>query len=197
MYCELSIFSDLIFYFMFYFFSIAFISIVTCDLKMILVFTGNGKGKTSASVGVIIRALGYNKKILFSQFLKAQKSGERDILEKLNVDVVTSGTKAFLNKDNFDENKRLAKDMMKKIEQMNQENHYDLIVLDELNIAVKSGLISVQEAVDFIKSFDCDVIVTGRYASEKILDIADLVTEMKEIKHPFQKGIPAKEGIDY
>ncbi len=167
---------------------------------MILLYTGNGKGKTSASIGAIVRSLAYNRKVLFAQFLKLESS-ESKVLKKLGVDYVFFGKDKWVTKQNKDEFLDLVLDGIEKIKKMHETNHYDLIVLDELNIVIHMDLLKPNDAIKFVKELinihECDIIITGRYAKQELIDFADLVTEMKEIKHPFSKGIMAKEGIDY
>ncbi len=167
---------------------------------MILLYTGNGKGKTSASIGAIIRSLAYNRKVLFAQFLKLESSESR-VLKNLGVDYVFFGKDKWITKQNKNEFLDLVLDGIKTVKEMHQKNQYDLIVLDELNIVIYMELLKSEDAIAFIKELleikECDVIITGRYATKELIAFADLVTEMKEIKHPFEKGIIAKEGIDY
>ncbi|MEM2116064.1 MAG: cob(I)yrinic acid a,c-diamide adenosyltransferase [Candidatus Woesearchaeota archaeon] len=168
---------------------------------MIIIFTGNGKGKTSAAIGTMIRSLGYHRKVLFVQFFKNQMSGEIPVLEKLGIDVLRAGTSEFVNQTNFDENKNLMMELMITTSKYHSEKKYDLIVLDEFTFLIYFKMISGEEALNFINELikinDCDIVITGRYADKILVDSADLVSEINEVKHPFKKGVPAKEGIDY
>ncbi|MEM1988937.1 MAG: cob(I)yrinic acid a,c-diamide adenosyltransferase [Candidatus Woesearchaeota archaeon] len=168
---------------------------------MILIYTGNGKGKTSAAIGTAIRSLGYNRKILFVQFFKAQFSGEINVLKDLNVDLLRDGTLEFVNKKNLEENKVKARRLLEIVQNKHNEKEYDLIVLDEFTYLINFEILNSSDAISFLRKLisvkDCDIIITGRNAHDELIEIADLVTEMKEIKHPFKKGVPAKEGIDF
>lgn len=168
---------------------------------MILIFTGNGKGKTSAAIGTTIRSLGYGKKILFVQFFKAQFSGELNVLKDLNIDLFRDGTLEFVNKKNLDENKVKARRLLELVEHKHEEKEYNLIVLDEFTYLINFEILDSSDAISFLKKLlsinDCDIIITGRNATKELIEFADLVTEMNEIKHPFKKGVPAKEGIDF
>ncbi|WP_028949806.1 cob(I)yrinic acid a,c-diamide adenosyltransferase [Sulfurihydrogenibium subterraneum] len=181
---------------------------------MIYVFTGNGKGKTTAAIGTAIRALGNGEKVLFIQFMKDETiTSETKILKKLeNFTLKSVGRKGFyLPKEMLLKNPDLVKYGVKPIEEIDKQLAYeglkfvkeniennDLIVLDEVCIAIYFGLLKVEDVIDLLKSHsDKDFILTGRNCPQELLDMADLVTEMKEVKHPYQKGIKAKKGLDY
>ena len=170
-------------------------------MGMIHIYTGNGKGKTSAAVGMVMRAYGYGKSIAFLQFMKGQDTGEIRALRTLKGVIVEQfGSPAFVNLDNpSSEDISFAQRGVERVMSFIKKDCPDLLVLDEFNVAVASGLIDQDSAIDIVESFPEDklLILTGRYAPQYLIHLADLVTEMKEIKHPFQKGIPAKEGIDY
>ncbi len=182
-----------------------------CLRTMIYVFTGNGKGKTTASIGTGIRAVGAGLKVLMVKFMKEKGvSSEDKILEKLeNFDLYTFGRKGFyLPKEKLEKNPELKKhfkpfediDYKKAEEGINfsfkKSKDYDLIILDEICVALDLGLLKLEYILERINP-EKDYILTGRNCHEKIIQIADLVTEMKEIKHPFEKGIKAKKGIDF
>ena len=172
---------------------------------LLIVYTGNGKGKTTASLGMCVRAIGYNWKICIIQFVKGSwKYGELEGIKKLepNVELQTvgEGFVGIIDDDKDFEVHLLAAKMGVKlaIEKISSGN-YHLVILDELNVAVDLGLVSDEEVEEIIESCSENqhLVITGRNAREWLIEKADLVTEMKEIKHPFQKGILAQKGVDW
>jgi cob(I)alamin adenosyltransferase len=176
---------------------------------MIIVFTGNGKGKTSATIGITFRASISNKKIGYIQFMKPANNDASKLPEILkNVDFFGFGTNAFVdpNSPTQEAKNEAEKGWIKAKEFIKNK---DLIVLDELNIAIHFGLLNPKEIVEILKPFAMPkadkpknyiwpiIIVTGRFALKEIIEIADLVTEMKEEKHPYNKGYLATKGIDF
>ena len=166
---------------------------------LIIVHTGDGKGKTTAALGLAIRAFGAGLKVLILQFIKgARRSGELEALKILGVEVRQLGL-GFITKENFSEQKNLAHSAIEIARQEILSGAWDLIVLDEINYAVKFGLLDAQEILELIKIRppQMHLVFTGRAAPPELIDAADLVTEMKLIKHPFQKGIVAQAGIEF
>ena len=167
---------------------------------MIQIYTGNGKGKTTASIGLGLRVNGANKKVLLVQFLKDGKSSEIKIIKKLkNFDVEIFGKKGFIKKDNLTKKDfNLAEQGFNFAQKAIESKKYDLIILDEINIAIYFGLIKEKDILDLIKKAPkkLELILTGRQATKKIIQLADLVTEMKETKHYYNK-IKARKGIEY
>ncbi|KFM19268.1 Cobyrinic acid ac-diamide adenosyltransferase protein [Marine Group I thaumarchaeote SCGC AAA799-P11] len=170
-----------------------------------IVYTGKGKGKTTAALGLALRATGYNKKICMIQFIKGSwHYGEMESTKKLEprFEMVAVG-KGFVgiidDKSPKGDHEKIAKEAIKISNEKIQSGKYDIVILDEINYAVNLNLISIDDVLQLIKSKpeDIDLVLTGNHAKEKVIEIADLVTEMKEIKHPFQKGIKAKKGIDF
>ena len=170
-----------------------------------IVYTGKGKGKTTAALGLALRATGYDKKICMIQFIKGSwHYGEMDSTKRLEpgFEMVAIG-KGFVgiidDKSPKEDHEKVAKEAIRISNEKIQSGKYDIIILDEINYAVNLNLISVEDVLKLIKSKpdDIDLVLTGNYAKEEVIEIADLVTEMKEIKHPFQKGIKAKKGIDF
>ncbi len=170
---------------------------------MIIVITGNGKGKTTSSIGQIVRALGHNQKVCLVQLFKGEDFyGEQKILTKLEgLDFFSFATKhpfcfRDITKEQTIEECRKATDKLKEII---KNNKYNLIVLEEFNIAIRDNFIEEDLLIDIIRQLNekSNVVVTGRGASQKLIDVADLVSEVKEIKHPYNKGIPAQEGIEF
>lgn len=171
-------------------------------MGMVCVFTGNGKGKTSAAFGMAMRFLGHGKRVVVVQFLKGTKTGEMMLKKNLpGLDIVQFGTESFVDlKKPAKEDKQRALEALlyaKKI--MTGGFRPDLLILDEANVAVSAGLIDDADIIDLISELpeETDLVLTGRGASEKIIQRADMVTEMKEVKHPFAKGKKAEEGIEY
>jgi cob(I)alamin adenosyltransferase len=168
----------------------------------IQVYTGNGKGKTTAALGLALRAAGHGLKTYFCQFLKGQDYGELSAIPKLSslITIEQFGRKGFIHvTENPDkEDIQRAQQGLRKCYQMMKSRKYRMIVLDEVNVAVHFNLFSEKEIHDFLdkKPEDMEVILTGRYAPESFIKRADLVTEMKEIKHYYHKGIQARKGIE-
>lgn len=170
---------------------------------MIIVITGNGKGKTTSCIGQIIRALGHNQKVCLVQLFKGENFyGEQKILVKLDgLDFFSFSHKhPFCFKDISKEQVIKECDQaINKLKEIIEDNKYNLIVLEEFNIALRDNFIDENLLLDIIKQLNkkSNVIVTGRGATSRLIELADLVSEVKEIKHPFNKGIPAQEGIEF
>lgn len=163
--------------------------------------TGDGRGKTTSALGLAVRASGRGLKCYIIQFLKGFEYGELLALKKLpDIVVKQFGRPGFVCRERplqIDyEQARAGLDHAKEII---QSNVYDLVILDEINIAINYKLIPLEEVIELVKKKPATVelILTGRYAPKELIELADYVTEMKEIKHPYQKGILAREGIEY
>lgn len=170
-----------------------------------IVYTGKGKGKTTAALGIVLRAVGYGKKICMIQFIKGSwHYGEMYSSKRLEpeFEMVAIG-KGFVgiidDKTPKEVHKKIADEAIKISKEKINSGKYDIVILDEINYAVNMDLVKAEDVRDIIESKpnDLDLILTGNYAIPEIVDMADLVTEMKEIKHPFKKGIKAKRGIDF
>lgn len=172
---------------------------------IVIVYTGNGKGKTTASLGVALRAVGHGLKVCMVQFIKGEwHYGELNSLKKLEPDfeliVAGKGFIGIIDDDHaFEEHVRAAKTALDIVEQKMSLDIFDIIILDEINYAVHLGLLNLGEVMRIVKNRPkhLSLILTGNYACDEIILMADLVTEMKEIKHPYKKGIKAKRGIDF
>lgn len=169
---------------------------------LILVNTGNGKGKTTASLGLCMRALGHNQTVGFLQFMKGSKNyGEVKLASVLpNFTLVQSGQESFVSYENPDPvDIRMAQEGFELAKRWFEEDKYDLIVLDEILVAVAFKLISVQQVLDLVKNkpSHLNLVLTGRYAAPEIIEIADTVTEMTEQRHAYQKGVEAKAGMEF
>ena len=166
---------------------------------MVHVYTGNGKGKTTSAIGLAVRAAGAGLKVYIGQFVKGRKYSELKSLDKLdNIDIDQFGKKNFIKNKAEEIDIKKAKEGYRKIKKVLNSNYYDLVILDEANIAVYFDLFSVEELLDLIekRNQEIEVVLTGRMANNKIIEYADLVTEMKEIKHYYKKGITARKGIE-
>jgi cob(I)alamin adenosyltransferase len=169
---------------------------------LIEIFTGNGKGKTSAALGVVLRASGHGLRTHIVYFMKGNYPyGEQKVLPQLpNVSFTTFGQEEFVDPANVKpEEREQAKQALKEAQRAIFSGEYDLVVLDEVNVAVAWKLVDLEEVIEIVekKPENVELILTGRYAGEKLIELADLVTEMVEVKHPYRKGITSRRGIDY
>lgn len=165
------------------------------------VYTGNGKGKTTAAFGLALRAAGAGMKVFIGQFIKGKPYYENELINKKldNITVVQYGRGCFITGDPTDEDYKAARNGFSEIKKIIIENKFDVLIWDEVNIALYYNLFEVDELIDVLdkKPEKMEIILTGRYAPQKLIEYADLVTEMKEIKHYFNKGIEARKGIEY
>lgn len=165
----------------------------------IQVYTGNGKGKTTAALGLSVRAVCSGKKVFFGQFVKGMKYSELDAVKFIpNFTMEQFGSNTFIVGKPSNADIETAREGLKRVEEILLSGEYDLVVLDEINIAVFFQLFSVEDVLGLLdkKAPGTEVILTGRYADERIIERADLVTEMKEIKHYYTKGVQARKGIE-
>ncbi len=166
------------------------------------VYTGNGKGKTTAALGQALRACGHGLRVIMIQFMKGSKNyGEIAIAPRIpGFEIIQSGLPTFVEKGNpSDEDLRMARQGMELARKAITQAEYDVVILDEINCAVDYGLVDVKDVLELVnlKPTQMELILTGRYAPDKVIEVADLVTEMKEIKHPYQAGLEMREGIEY
>lgn len=171
---------------------------------LVIVYTGLGKGKTTASLGLALRAAGYKKKVLIIQFGKAWFSGELEGVKKLApfVKLIQGGAgfvKILNDKLPLKVHKKAAKETFDKLYQETLSGRWDVVIADEINGAVAGKLLKLTDVLKLVKDkpVDVNLVLTGRFAHHKVIAKADLVTEMKMVKHPFNKGFLAKEGVDY
>lgn len=172
------------------------------DLGLIQVYTGNGKGKTTASLGLAFRACGHGFKTCMIQFMKeCVDYGEVKAAHYLpGFEVVQVGRNDFVDLDNpAPVDVKLARDGWEKAKEIIDSGRYDIVILDEINVAMACGLLDPAAVAAFLTAAKrpVELILTGRYAPSAIIAVAHLVTEMQEIKHPYQNGVPARQGIDY
>lgn len=171
---------------------------------LVMVYTGNGKGKTTAALGMALRAVGYDWKILMVQFIKGDwVYGELESYQKLapNFELYRMG-KGFVrilgDKKPIEDHVKAAEEALAFVKE-NLNKQYDLIILDEINVALREQLVKIEDVLELVKDKPkhLHLVFTGRNAPEELIEAADLVTEMREIKHPYQKGILAQPGVDY
>jgi len=171
---------------------------------LVMVFTGPGKGKTTAAMGMALRAVGHGIRVLMIQFIKGGwRYGELEAAKKLDPDfeLIPMG-KGFIRFDKggpAPEDIRAAQEAWTLFKQRMASNRYGMIILDEINNVVDYGLLPVEEVLSAIneKPAELHLVLTGRNAHPRVVDRADLVTEMKEIKHPFQQGMKAQKGVEF
>ena len=180
------------------------IAINNNKMGMIHVYTGDGKGKTTAALGLALRAWGHGLKILMLQFLKDDPLyGEFIAAQKLdNFEIRQVGRNCFVDFSNPDPiDVKMAEDAWQESKNAILSKKYDIIILDELNIVMAKNLINTNEVVEFLKEsmpLETEIVLTGRMAPEEILKIADLITDMQEVKHYFvTRGIHSRDGIDH
>ncbi|MBL7153280.1 MAG: cob(I)yrinic acid a,c-diamide adenosyltransferase [Phycisphaerae bacterium] len=178
------------------------------DKGLVQVYTGDGKGKTTAAFGLALRAAGQNNKVLIYQFLKppsldigerlALQSGTAGI-EVEALDVPWDMAKSLDDKDNVAKMKSAIGEALEKMAQIAEKRLYDVLILDEIVFCLAKGLARLADIKRIVDRRDpaVEIVMTGRGATKELLDLADLVTEMKNVKHPFDKGIDARRGIDY
>jgi cob(I)alamin adenosyltransferase len=169
---------------------------------LVQVFTGDGKGKTTAALGAVIRALGQGRRAYIVFFMKGQYPyGERKILARLpHVEVVSFGSLDFVNPaDIRTEDKEQARLALAAGQEAMLSGKYDMVVLDEINVAVAFGLLPLAEVIKLIqdKPPQVELILTGRKAAPELIKAADLVTECLKIKHPYDRGVGSRQGIEY
>jgi cob(I)alamin adenosyltransferase len=168
----------------------------------IQVYTGNGKGKTTACFGLAMRAVGHNKKVLIIQFLKgSQHYGEITSAKKLGITVLQFGRSSFVNpkqpeKADID----IAVQGLDELREAIISGEWDLVIADEINIAIKFGLLGLNNVLQVlaVRNPKTELVLSGRYATPEIMESADLITEMKDIRHYFDtEGIDGREGIEF
>lgn len=167
---------------------------------MIQVYTGNGKGKTTAALGLAVRAAGAGLKVYIGQFIKGKNYSELNSLKKLgNIKVEQFGRGCFIKGAPRKKDIELARIGLNKIFRFIRNKAYDVVIMDEVNVALKFKLLELKDVTALIKEAprNLELILTGRYAPREILKIADLASEIKELRHYYKKGTKARRGIEF
>lgn len=171
------------------------------ELGCVQVYTGNGKGKTTASLGLALRAVGRGLKVCVFQFIKGGgRYGEHLAAEKLAplLTIIQTGRPGWVNTKDITEDRRVAQEAFVQARELLTSGEFDLFICDEINGAVGFGLIDVEQVLELIsrRPEKTELVLTGRNADERVIEAADLVTEMREIKHYYKAGVPARTGIE-
>ena len=168
---------------------------------LVIVNTGDGKGKSSSAFGVMLRAAARGWKVMVIQFIKSDKwqTGERKMADQLGVDWITGGDGFTWESDDMEATEKAAQDAWAKAVEIISAGEYDLVILDEATYPVTFGWVSADDVVETIRKRPrgVNIIITGRDASAELIGLADTVTEMRKIKHAFDEGISAKRGLDF
>lgn len=169
---------------------------------LIHIYTGDGKGKTTCSLGLGVRAVGSGRRVFMLQFLKSWGSSEHNVkIDGLTIRTVEEKVKFVFNMDEEEraENRRLNEETFKSVIETVVNEGYDMLILDEVIGAIMMEQIGLDTVVDFLKSkpSELEVVMTGRDAPDELVELADYVSEIRKIKHPFDKGMPARKGIEF
>ncbi len=166
---------------------------------MIQVYTGNGKGKTTAALGLALRCAGAGKRVFFGQFIKGKEYSELAALKKLKIKCEQFGRGCFIRNKPQPADITCAQEGFIRLSGIIESGKFDLVILDEVNIAVKLGLLRCNDILELIKKTpeQTELVLTGRSCLPQIKKAADLVSEVREIKHYYRKGIKARKGIEY
>jgi len=172
---------------------------------LVHIYTGNGKGKTSAAVGLGIRACGRGFKVLMVQFLKGTETGEAITIEKLSPTFTIHRGKSTgkftwqMSNEEKEYEKNVQNELLDYAREAVTSGEWQLVILDEIMAAIKSEMIKLADVVKLIKDKrqNVEIVLTGRNAPEELIELADYVSEIKEVKHPMKKGIAAREGIEF
>ncbi|NLZ27398.1 MAG: cob(I)yrinic acid a,c-diamide adenosyltransferase [Firmicutes bacterium] len=168
---------------------------------LIMVNTGDGKGKTTAALGQALRSLGHGYRVFMIHFMKGREYGEFNALQKMaGLKIVKAGRDSFVDRDNPEAvDIRMAREGLAMAREALLGHDYDLVVLDEINVAMDYNLVSTDDVLEMLKQkpANVDVILTGRNAPAEIIAIADIVSEIKEVKHPYADGRRMRKGIEF
>jgi cob(I)alamin adenosyltransferase len=167
---------------------------------MIQVYTGDGKGKTTAALGQALRASGTGLRVYIGQFIKGGTYSEVKILKRLpNIKIEQYGRGCFIKSKPKKIDIALASRGLNRVKRIIREKKFQVVILDEINIALYLGLLKLSEVINLFKSTpkDIELILTGRWAHPKIIKLADLVSEIRDIKHYYKRGIKARKGIEF
>ncbi len=164
------------------------------------VYTGNGKGKTTAALGLALRAAGAGMRVYIAQFVKGMHYSELDSLKRYadSITLKQYGRDCFIEKEPQEEDVRAARRGLEEVRGVLASGDYQMVILDEANIATRYNLVSPEELLDLIRSkpASTELVITGRNADPRVIAVADLVTEMREIKHYYDDGVQARAGIE-
>ena len=168
---------------------------------LVMVHTGNGKGKTTAAIGLLLRASGQGLRVAMFQFIKARSGnwGESRAGRTLGVEIIPLGSGFTWTSNDLERDRALAHEGWEQCRAAIESGEYDLVVLDELTYCFTFGWLDLEEVLDVLRRRPAGqhVVITGRDAPQALIDFADLVTEMREIKHPFAAGVKAQKGIEF
>lgn len=163
-------------------------------------YTGNGKGKTTAALGLAIRAVGANKRVFIGQFVKGMHYAELESIARFPEIILKQyGLDCFIENQPTQDDINAARNGLSEIAEIIRQNKFDMIILDEICIALYYHLFEIDEVINLLseRTSETEIILTGRYAPKELYDISDLITEMKEVKHYFHQGVIARKGIEY
>jgi len=169
-------------------------------LGLIHIYTGNGKGKTTAALGLAVRMLGSGGKVAIVQFMKAPKVyGEQKKIEECGALIESFGLPKFVHGKPEPDDIEAAKRALRRARELASSGEWDLVILDEVCVALGFNMLDVGEVEELIKgkASNTELVLTGRYCPEELFELADYVTEMREVKHPYQRGILARKGVEY
>jgi cob(I)alamin adenosyltransferase len=168
---------------------------------LVIVNTGDGKGKSSSAFGVMLRAVARGWRVIVIQFIKSEKwqTGERKMADRLGVDWITGGDGFTWESDDMEATEKAARDAWLRAKDVIAEGEYNLVILDEVTYPVTFGWVPVDDVVKTVsdRPHNVNVIITGRDADPALIDVADTVTEMRKVKHAFDEGIAARKGLDF
>jgi len=170
------------------------------EIGYIHLYTGNGKGKTTAAIGLAVRAVGAGKKVFFAQFVKGMHYSELDSLKRYPEIVIRQyGLDCFIKQKPTPKDIEAAQFGLKEVTSITEKNLFDVVILDEICIALYYNLFGIDDVLSLLtrKPANMEMVLTGRYASDALIEAADLVTEMREVKHYFNQGVQARKGIEF
>jgi cob(I)alamin adenosyltransferase len=174
---------------------------VVMDVGKVQIYTGDGKGKTTAALGLALRACGSGYRVYIAQFVKGMHYGELDALARFSdrITIRQFGRDCFIRNEPTAEDIRLAREGWAEVRRVMSQEPVDLLILDEIGIALHYGLVSLEEARELVRDRprSMELVLTGRKIPHELFELADLVTEMREIKHYYRDGVPARQGIEY
>ena len=169
-------------------------------MSYVHLYTGNGKGKTTAAIGMAIRSAGAGNAVFIAQFVKGMHYSELDVLNAIpNICIRQYGLDCFIRELPAEKDIKAAQHGFEEVKKALNSEEYKLLILDEICIAIHYKLIDQSELLDALKNRPdhTEIVLTGRYAEEELIEFADLVTEMKEIKHYYTKGVEARKGVEF